>query len=125
MKLLGMSRGLGKLQRRVLEHLETVGRWQSAQEVITALVDSSEAEPSRSFEVSVRRAAQGLKRRGLIEVASVSLRYHEQTAYWLPDHEPPQFTNHRVWNSWLVCELVTRLLSGLALLTHPAPPSDE
>ena len=113
MKLLVMSRGLGKLQRRILEHLETAGRWQSAQQVITALTDSSESEPSPSFQVSVRRAAQGLRRRRLIEVGSVSLRYHEQTAYWLPDHEPPQFTNHRVWHSWLACELVTRLLSQM------------
>ena len=44
MKLLVMSRGLGKLQRRILEHLETAGRWQSAQQVITALTDSSESE---------------------------------------------------------------------------------
>ena len=69
-----MSRGLGKLQQSILEHLETAGRWQTAQQVITSVVDSSQSEPSRSFKVAVRRAAQGLKRRRLIELGSVPLR---------------------------------------------------
>jgi hypothetical protein len=97
--------------RKSIEHLGTAGRWQSAQQVITALTDSSDSEPSRSFEVSVRRAAQGLKRRGVIEVGFVSLHPHQQTAYWLPHHEPPQVINSFIWHSWLVCELRQAVLS--------------
>ena len=59
-----MSRGLGKLQKRIVEHLETAGRWQTAEQVITAVTDSKQSEPSHSSKVVVRQAAQGLNRRG-------------------------------------------------------------
>lgn len=94
-----MSHGLGKLQQRILNYLETAGRWQTAQQVIAGVVDSSQLEPSRSLEVSVRRAAQGLKRRGMTDLGSVSLRPHQQTAYWLPHQAPPDCLNRRVWHS--------------------------
>src|SRR5262245_4567095 len=92
-----MSRGIGRLQRRVLEALEAAGRWQWVADIVRCIHGRVETDverrPPRSLAVAVRRAVYGLTRRGLVRSGRVQPRYigmeSRRFACWLPGHQAP------------------------------------
>ena len=98
-----MSRGLGKLQTSIIEELRRRGEWRWSTDVVWGVSaalyraghDGDEPyyqdNPSRAFEVAVRRAADGLVRRGLIVAGSPEFSQERfKVAWWLPEHQPPK-----------------------------------
>jgi hypothetical protein len=98
-----MSRGLGRLQRAVLDHLQERGKWDSSWSIVDAIFHNFHPEAREydrapdAFDVSVRRAINGLLASGLVCTAEYQVfdscrsradRY-ARLAVWLADHEPP------------------------------------
>ena len=75
-----MSRGLGSVQRAVLDLLREAGGPCDA-----AYLSAMVGQKSHSLDVSVRRAVRTLRRRGLVDCALARGRL----VAWLPEHEPP------------------------------------
>ncbi len=100
-----MSRGPGWLQRAVIEHLGTGDGHVGVQELARLLCDDGE-HPPRSLEVSLRRAARGLERRGLVRTGYRPLDRDSREYWpltlqvWLPEAEAqvrPQLQLRRRW----------------------------
>jgi hypothetical protein len=65
-----MSRGLGRVERAVLDQLED-GRWHSVHDLATAMFGPF---TDKSRKVSVRRAVRRLEASGLVEIAPAIVR---------------------------------------------------
>lgn len=75
-----MGRGLGEMQRTVLELLREAGEPCAASYLAGMM-----GQPSHALDVSVRRAVRTLRRRGIVDCALARGRL----VAWLPEHEPP------------------------------------
>jgi hypothetical protein len=91
-----MSKGLGKLQKDVLAVLADKGKWLYSWEIVTALCERDGKAPTHSFDVSLRRAASSLAKKGLIQTGeNQDGQYrprnggYERLACWLPEHPKP------------------------------------
>ena len=96
-----MSRGIGKLQQKILSHLAESGAWCWAVDVVNSLwiQEGRPGKPSRSFQVSIWRAIVGLRKRHLVRSSSCRTRCQTVPAgsggtglaVWLPGHSPPDW----------------------------------
>lgn len=96
-----MSRGIGAIQRTILDHVRQSGVWRWVVEVIREIwiQEGHAGEPSRSFQVSVWRAITTLTKRGLVRTTSHlqqrgCLQYGMRgmgLAVWLPEQASPEW----------------------------------
>jgi hypothetical protein len=88
-----VSKGLGILQRRVLDFLATAGEPQTGVAIAVALHAAPLPVPYTLYS-SVRRAAAGLARRGDVLVGAPQFgprgQEHARAIYWLPSHKAPE-----------------------------------
>ena len=94
-----MSRGLGSVQRAVLDLLREAGGPCDA-----AYLSAMIGQKSHSLDVSVRRAVRTLRRRGIVDCALARGRL----VAWLPEHEPPMV--HRRVSGYQIEALVLERL---------------
>lgn len=96
-----MSRGIGRLQQDILDELSEGGRCRFALDLISSLWkrDGRAGKPSRSFQVSVWRAIDGLHKRRMIRTASslaevghTHSKKRKDLAVWLPRQQPPDWS---------------------------------
>ena len=80
-----MTKGLGKLQQGILDHITTKGGEARPQELARVLFDTD--QPTRAQLVSIRRAMQSLNNRGLAQVDKLSVsRGADRLSIRLPEH---------------------------------------
>lgn len=87
-----MSRGLGRLQQAILQHLQSAGHWCWVRDITRALCGPNRQSP-RSGEVSVRRAVRTLAARGLARLGRLPAdpaAPGRSLACWLPQHQAPR-----------------------------------
>ncbi len=113
-----MSRGLGSLQRDVLQALRTRGKWIGAQSLTCALYEriqqSDREQVPYSFYVKVRRAATSLVKRNAVKTGmTANTKYGDRTrvAYWLPGQEPPALK--RVIEAAVVENTIMQVITGI------------
>lgn len=94
-----MSRGLGKVQRAVLDYLQQEGKPRSISDIAWDLNDVEPGRdgmkpwPSPALYESVRRAAKILASRGLLRCAYTDPHLRDERVSlfcWLPEHTPPE-----------------------------------
>jgi hypothetical protein len=105
-----VSRGLGPTQQTILEALREGGRPGELSRLVRCVHYGPEddwpqewpPEPPRSVLVNVRRAVQGLERRGAVRRGKVRGRYGGRavTVLWLPDAEPPERLDTEAPSLW-------------------------
>ena len=118
-----MSRGLGKLQRDIVAHLEKSGKPCWVQDIVWTLYNAGRdpdgyhpERPTHSFSVSVMRAASQLKRRGLMNTAYVYEGKWDSprwlTKCWLTGQTEPDGIKTRL-NSDDICKVVLGILADV------------
>ena len=88
-----MSKGFGKIQRAVLDHLAAAERWCWLADVVRGC-HTGQGDPPRSLTTSVARAVRGLEDRGLLFAGIPLARERladagKRKACWLPGQQPP------------------------------------
>lgn len=119
-----MSRGLGKIQRGILDYLKNSGQHATVQELAEHLSDA----PTRALRVSITRAIHSLEEKGLLQCGRAQMFSHKSDTWpdasktclacWLPGQEAA-WTPHRV-DARMVERLLIEALSKEPLTSWTA-----
>lgn len=92
-----MSKGLGRLQKAILDYLQARGKPEWFIEIaysVTYKLKDEEIPPTTAEYEAIRRAVRSLEKRGLVKCALGDPLYQWETRYrlicWLPEHKEPE-----------------------------------